>query len=177
LKEEELLELQGNEIGQKILFDKYFSSMKLVAERYLKSNDDIQDVLSETFIRVFKRINQFEFRGEGSLNKWIKTITINESLRFIQKNKRLHFESNQSSEEINYEEDFDGDIDMKRIVELVQSLPEGYRIIFMMHVIEGYSHREIAEKLEISISTSKTQLLKARGKLIEKLKLERNEIF
>lgn len=153
-----------------MLFDTYYGDMYKVSQRYLKVNEDVQDVLCEAFIRIFNRLESFEYRGEGSLNRWIKTIVINESLRHIERNKQLiHREEIEDVDVPEYPET-DEQLDMEVLNEIVQNLPDGYRIIFLMYVIEGFSHKEIANKLDISVSTSKSQLFKARNLIIKDLR-------
>ncbi|XOV94842.1 MAG: RNA polymerase sigma factor [Bacteroidota bacterium] len=178
LKEEELIKNRHSKKGQKMLFDAYYDEMFQVSKRYLKINEDVQDTLCEAFIRVFKQVGSFEYRGEGSLKRWIKTIVINESLRYIERNRKFLYSDNIEEAEDLETVELDENLDMEHINSIVENLPDGYRIIFMMFIIEGYSHREIANHLGISESTSKSQLFKARMQIMKELqKIEDYESF
>ena len=177
LQEDELIKISHTKQGQKQLFDYYYPRMYSVAIRYLKNNEDVQDILSESFIRVFRKIEHFRLQGVGSLYRWVKTIVINESLRHINKKRKPYFDIDIDNIDLEYQDDFEENVDIEFFMELVNSLPDGYRIVFLLYVVEGYSHREIANKLDISISTSKTQLMKARGLIVKKLKKVENYEF
>lgn len=141
--------------------------------RILANHHDVEDVLIISFIRVFKNLKDFEFRGESSLNKWIKTIVINESFRFCSRKKQLKFEDDLTEIDKGIYESFCIDlIDTERAFDIIGKLPVGYRLIFNLFAIEGYSHKEISEMLNISENTSKSQLRKARLCIIEKLNKE-----
>lgn len=160
-----------------MLFEVFYPQMSHVAWRYLNEREDVQDVLSEAFIRVFRSINKFEYHGEGSLNRWIKTIVINESLRFLERSRKLVFSDLAIENEVEVDDDIAGDMDCEYIMSQVDELPDGYRLAFLMFAIDGYSHKEIAAKLNISVSTSKSQLFKARQVLMKKLKQKRHGIL
>jgi len=137
-----------------------------VACRYLSCKEDAEDALTEAFIRIFKNIGSFQYNGEGSLIKWMKTIVIHESLRIVERKKRIVYREEWGEEDILLTDDIEENIDMEYIISLVQSMPDGYRIVFSLYVIEGYCHKEIAALLGISVSTSKSQLFKARNYLM-----------
>ncbi len=177
MKEEQLIKLYRTKKGQKLLFDTYYHLMYSVALRYVRVKEDAQDVISEAFVRIFRGIENFEPRGNGSLVKWVKTIVINESLRFLNKNRKLIFSDDMNEADAEFTEDIEGNIDLEYLMKVVNNLPDGYRIVFLMYVVEGFSHKEIAEKLRISISTSKSQLFKARNLLVKKLKIDKYETF
>ncbi len=153
-----------------MLYDTYYEPMYNVSLQYLKIKEDAQDALCEAFVRVFNRLGSFEYRGEGSLRRWIKTIVINESLRLMERNRKFMY--NDDIDEMDDPEsvELDENIDMELFSAIVQGLPDGYRVIFLMFAVEGYSHKDIADKLGISVSTSKSQLFKARNQIIKELK-------
>jgi RNA polymerase sigma-70 factor (ECF subfamily) len=163
---------KGNSVAQGELFNTYYNSMYHLAMRILANHHDTEDVLSESFSRIFKHIHEFEYQGEGSLNRWIKTIIIRESIRFLNKKKKLFF----YDEVMQFDEDrvepvYDGSmLDKEEIYGIIESMPDGYRTVFNLFAIEGYSHKEIAEMLEITENTSKSQLRKARIYIIERMK-------
>ena len=138
-----------------------------VCKRYLKTREDAEDVLVESFFKVLTNIHQF--KGTGSLEGWIRRIVVNEALMFLR--RRHNFSM---TVEIN---NIDAPAPAKamtrlaeqEILKLLDELPTGYRTIFNLYVLEGYKHREIAEMLGISINTSKSQLILARKRLQELL--------
>ena len=172
MEEKELIEkcLQRSALGHKRLFEKYSRKMYYVALRYLSNKEDAEDALTEAFIRIFKKLDAFQYQGEGSLTNWIKTIVIHESLRILKKKKKIIYMDDISHIELETDECMDGPLNMEYILSLIQMMPDGYRIVFNMYVIENYCHKEISEMLGISVSTSKSQLFKARHLLMSQLK-------
>ncbi|HKK77632.1 MAG TPA: RNA polymerase sigma factor [Saprospiraceae bacterium] len=154
--------------AQQKLFDTYSPKMNGVLMRYLRSREDREDVLIEAFFKVFDNLDKF--RGDGSFEGWIRRIVVNEALMFLRKQHNFNM-----TLEIT---DFDQPVRMKvvdhlaaqDILSLMEELPTGYRTVFNLYVIEGYKHREIAELLDISINTSKSQLILARKRMRELLK-------
>lgn len=159
--------------AQKILFEAYARKMLGVCARYCPNIEDAKDAMHDGFIKVFKQLERF--KGDSKLETWITRIMINTAIDQFKKSIRYKgFENNEDiyalshedySEEIMVE---DRNSNLQKLVELVQNLPDGYRIIFNLYAIEGYKHHEIAEELGISVGTSKSQLARAR-KLLQKL--------
>ncbi len=152
--------------AQKDLYYKYCNQMFTLVYRILNDYDDANDVLQEAFIKVFKNINKF--RKESTLGAWIKTIVIRTSIQKIKNvNDFISINDTDSrSIQVEWPNTLTG-MDLKRAI---KSLPAGYRTIFSLIEIEGYSHKEVAELLNISIGTSKSQLHGAKKKLQVKLK-------
>lgn len=143
--------------------------------RILANHNDTEDVLIISFTKVFENIKKFEYRGDHSLIKWIKTIIINESLRFLKKKDKIKYDDNIPAHEIGEEFNADlSDIDIEHIYAIIETMPTGYRIVFNLFAIEGYSHKEISELLQISESTSKSQLRKGRMNIIKKINKIKN---
>ena len=171
-KEKELVELckKGDSRAQEKVYTLFSGSMYVVCQRYTKSQLEAEDVLQESFIKVFKNISQY--RGDATLGSWIKKIVVNTALN-SQRSKLYMFPMTDVEElKNNNEGDFSlSGFHFKELLNMVRSLPEGCQAIFNMYAIEGYSHKEIAEKLEISEGTSKSQYSRAKGllrKMIEK---------
>ena len=153
---------------QRLLFEQYSGKMMLVCHRYTKTKMEAEDILQESFLRIFKYIHQFKF--EGSFEGWIRRIVVNTALKSISK-KQINFSEmndyNDASAAIepyaynNLGEDV--------ILKLISQLPDGYRLVFNLNVIEGYSHEEIGAMLNIQASTSRSQLVKARKILQTKI--------
>ncbi|MBN2745741.1 MAG: RNA polymerase sigma factor [Bacteroidales bacterium] len=158
--------LSGERAAQEKLYKIYAPIMYGICLRYTKDQDEAKDVLQEAFIKIFTNIDGF--RGEGSFEGWMKRIVINTSLNNYYKSKKEISDKNfddiretdiQHDEEDNLEE---LRFNKTEMLEAIQKLPDGYKQIFNMYVFEKYKHREIAELLNISVNTSKSQLSKAR---------------
>lgn len=155
---------------QKALYQRYSARMMMICLRYTKNREEAEDVLQDGFIKLFNNIHQYT--GSGSFEGWMRRIMVNTALEAIRK-KKVDFspidiqnlENNEASEQ-----DVLSNIAVKDLILLIQSLPNGCQLIFNLYVIEGYNHREIAEKLAVSEGTSKSQLARARQLLQEKLK-------
>ncbi|MGZ3863156.1 MAG: RNA polymerase sigma factor [Bacteroidia bacterium] len=166
LTETELIErcIRGEKKSQEALYRKYASKMYGVCLGYVNSRDDAKDVLQEAFIKVFESLKKFS--GEGSFEGWIRRIVVNTAIDYYrkvlkeQKNIRIDEVFEVKSEISSLDK-----IHEKELLELIHRLPEGARIIFNLYVIEGYSHDEIAQILNISLSTSKSQFWRAKGLL------------
>lgn len=157
--------------AQRGLFDRHYKRSFRVAMRYLANYHDTEDVLSVSYTRIFKNISHFENRGEGSFQKWINTIVINEAIRFLKSKKALLFQEDEDLLTMNVSFPDSTDLlDAEEVSQVVESMPKGYRTVFNLFAIEGYSHKEIAEMLQINENTSKSQLSKARNYIILKLK-------
>lgn len=162
---------QNHPSAQRYLFDRYYMRCYRVAIRYLTNHHDTEDVLSIAFTRIFKNIHQFENRGEGSLPKWISTVVINEAIRFLKSKKALLYQEDEEILNLNtLIEDGSDLLDIEQVDQVLAQMPKGYRTVFNLFAIEGYSHKEIGEMLQINENTSKSQLCKARNYMIQKLK-------
>jgi RNA polymerase sigma-70 factor (ECF subfamily) len=154
---------------QEELYNRFSGKMYAVCLRYANNSDDAQDLLQEGFIKVFRNLHRF--RAEGSFEGWIRRVFVNSSIEHFRK-KSLEL-SRVSEKEENTIEDVDisalDNLAEKDIIRLVQDLSPGYRAVFNLYVIEGYSHREIGEMLGISEGTSKSQLARARSILQKKV--------
>ena len=171
LSEQEIIEgcKKGKRKAQQELYNRYCKSMLGVALRYSRNIGEAEDALQEAFIRIYKYIKTFEGRRDGSLSAWIKTIVVNTTLSYNRNNKKHHYTEDVDDIQVGVEpdqgiaeEDRAGDMQQK-ILKGLQQLPEGYRTVFNLYVLEGYTHKEIAEILDISENTSKSQLSKARS--------------
>lgn len=178
MSDEEMLEgcKANQEIAQKYLFDRYSRVMTGVCMRYADRYEEAQDIVQDGFIKVFKKIETFS--GSGSLEGWIRRIMVNTALDYLRKIKHERF--NLSIDDIEYslkeKQIIESSMQAEDLLNIVRTLPLGYRTVFNMYAVEGYSHREIAEKLEISENTSKSQYSRARSllqKKLEDLEIER----
>ncbi|HMR47342.1 MAG TPA: sigma-70 family RNA polymerase sigma factor [Bacteroidia bacterium] len=171
MTDRELIEgcIRGDRNCQKALFEKFAGKMKVVCMRYVNNHDDAEDVLQEGFIKVFKYIAKFSF--EGSFEGWIRRIMVNAALTKITRHSYKEEVAMVHTNMPVYDYgDVIADMSAKELKAHINALPDGYRLVFNMYVIEGFSHKEIAESLHISEATSRSQLLKARLALQQKLK-------
>ena len=149
---------------QRLLFEQFAGKMMTVCLRYAHDSMEAEDMMQDGFIRVFNYIDQFKF--EGSFEGWIRRIIVNSALKHLQK-KRLNFkEINDSTQDAPRIDSYAySNLGEDELMKLINQLPDGYRTIFNLNVIEGYSHEEIAKMLDIQPSTSRSQLVKARKML------------
>tara|TARA_R110002049_G_scaffold284989_3_gene465673 strand:- start:2899 stop:3477 length:579 start_codon:yes stop_codon:yes gene_type:complete len=176
LNEEILIQncIGNNRRAQETLYSNYYKELYLIAMRYLSDHHDAEDAIILCFTKVFKNLNTFNYQGQGSLGKWIRTILINESIRLL--NKRNQFDFQSDLESINLPITTANSLEQMQasdILQLIEALPTGYRTIFNLYAIEGFSHKEIAALLKISENTSKTQLKKARTSLMNSINKEK----
>lgn len=165
----ELVELclRSDTVGQKLLYERFITSMARTCARYLKENAEAEDALIEGFMKVFSGLKKFEYRDEKSLEVWIRKIMINECLMRLRKKRVFMSIETETTEEENQTEITH--LEAEDILNLIRQLPEGYRTVFNLFTIDGYNHREISELLGISETTSRSQLTHARNKLRELL--------
>lgn len=155
---------QNNRKAQKALYDLYCNAMFTTAYRILNHHDDAHDVLQEAFIEVFKHIKSF--RGDSTIGAWIKTIVLRKALAKIRQTKLTdRLDENGYNVPVEFPEDLSGEY----LEQMILSLPEGYRAVFLLIEVEGYSHRETGEMLGISEGGSKSQLSRAKKLLREKI--------
>jgi RNA polymerase sigma-70 factor (ECF subfamily) len=156
--------------AQEALYQQYAPKMFGICLRYTKNQMEAEDVLQEGFIKVFRCLK--DYRNDGSLEGWIRKTMVNTAINFYR--QRLKFQKDISlelSEPINHEDESALDkLSAKELLTLITELPDGYRVVFNLSVIEGYTHKEIGEMLNISENTSKSQLSRARSVLQNKLK-------
>ncbi len=165
--------LQNDTAAQNELYRRYAGKMMGVCMRYARNREVAADIMQDGFVKVF--INLKSFKGEGSFEGWIKRIMINTSLKQYQKDLKF---KNDVDIEIAHGVTFDNNIvsnlSVKELMHHIQDLPDGYRTIFNLYVIEGYQHNEIGDMLNISEGTSKSQLSRARNYLMQIIKKEHN---
>ncbi len=175
--EEDIIEgcLKNKRKAQKQLYRKYYGRMLGICQRYSTSYQEAEDIVHIGFFNIFTKINQFH--NSGTFEAWMRRIVVNTAIDHYRRNKKHDVLSSYEDTE-NFDQteiNLTDNLTTEKILETIQQLPEGYRMVFNLYAIDGYSHREIAEKLGVSINTSKTQLLKARRYLQSiLLKLDKN---
>ena len=170
MSEKELIEgcIRNDKHCQRALFEQFAGKMLVVCMRYSSSKMAAEDILQEGFIKLFKSISTFRF--QGSFEGWVRRIFVNTALSQY----RFASSQNEVSMPENAEEDFEeaaivDKLSVEEILKLIDSLPSGYKVVFNLYAIEGYSHKEIAEMLHINEGTSRSQFAKARLALKKKI--------
>ncbi|MEM7036767.1 MAG: sigma-70 family RNA polymerase sigma factor [Bacteroidota bacterium] len=170
MTEQKLIRLckQRDPKAQKTLYERYQAGMFRLCYRYVRDQHEAEDVLCKAFLKVFQNIRKFEYRGKKSLEKWIARIMVNECLMFLRK-QRFEFVSEEKAAQLPAANQTDSELEAEGLYAMIRALPIGYRTVFNLFAIEGFSHDEIAQKLGIAVGTSKSQLSKARAMLREML--------
>jgi RNA polymerase sigma factor (sigma-70 family) len=170
LNETDLIQgcIRKNTIAQHTLFEKYAGILMTICRRYAGNRHEAEDMLQEAFISIFNHINQF--KSVGSFEGWLKRITVNAAIKILQRRK-IEVTGITSDHHELTSPDFNvlSDLSAEDLLKLISQLPGGYRVIFNLYAIEGYSHDEIASMLKIKAATSRSQLSKARAILKDKI--------
>lgn len=161
--------IEGNRAAQEVFYNFYSSKMFGICLRYSHDYHSAEDLLQEGFVKAFNNLDRF--RGDGSFEGWLKRIFVNTAIEQFRKNQNKQV--NPLNEEIYNSPVQNGILEQLAaddLLKIIQLLPQGYRTVFNLYIIEGYSHREIAELLDISEGTSKSQLARARNHMQKLLK-------
>lgn len=163
----------GNTLAQKTFYEKFAGKMMGVCLRYAQDYEEAQDVLQDAFIKVFNKLSVYE--KKGSLEGWVRRIVVNTALDSYRKNKK-HLQ-NVTVDSVDYMLEHKSfiieELNANDLLEIIKTLPDGYRIVFNLFAIEGYSHKEIAERLGVTESTSKSQFSRAK-KMLRDILLKKN---
>ncbi|WP_417238570.1 RNA polymerase sigma factor [Bizionia sp.] len=162
---------KNNREAQQVLFDTHAPKMLSVCRFYVKDFQKAEEVMLNGFLKAFTHLKQFQ--DTGSFEGWLRKIMVREAISYLRQTKKIEFsvddiESNQYQESYN---NVHSNMDVAQIQQLIDQLPEGYKIVFVMYAIEGYKHQEIADMLNITEGTSKSQLFKARKQLQQQLQV------
>ena len=155
--------LKNNREAQHVLFEMHSPKMLSVCRYYIKDIQQAEEAMLNGFFKVFKNLKSY--KGDGSFEGWVRRIMIRESISYLRQKKRIDFVSDEDESTNAYSNSIQTNLEVNDIQKLIDNLPEGYRIVFVMYAIEGYKHHEISELLNISQGTSKSQLFKARKML------------
>ncbi len=166
MTEKELVEgcIKEDRICQRYLWDKYAPKLLTVSIRYCKSREDAEDVLMESFVKIFDKLPEFRF--QSSLETWMRRVVVNNSINKLRATKIMDTIDHESHD-IGFEDVSFDNMNARELLKLLEKLPVGYRTVFNLFAIEGYSHREISDELGIDEGTSRSQLAKARKALQE----------
>lgn len=179
IEEQDLVEgcKSGKQDAYRHLYYTYASSLLHIIGRYISDRSTAHDLLHDTFLKVFDKIETFEYRGAGSLAAWLNRIAGNEALMHLRKESRW---ADFPAEEMNLKDETDNEepeaelvqnLSYEQILSCIHRLPTGYRTVFILYVIEGYSHKQIAETLGIAERSSASQLSRARKLLAKEINL------
>ena len=164
--------LDGDNAATEWIYRRHVRYLSALCSRYITEDEDIKDVLQESFIKIFSSLDSFKYRGEGALKAWMAKITLNKTLKFVRNNSRLTIDSiddknmNIADGDSMETEDIPTDV----LHQFIRELPDGYRTVFNLYVIDDKSHKEIAQLLGIKENTSASQLHKAKSMLAQKIK-------
>jgi RNA polymerase sigma-70 factor (ECF subfamily) len=165
--------IAGDHLAQKQLFERHAPKMLSVCRQYIGDLHFAEDIMIRGFVKVFGKLHTFRF--EGSFEGWIRRIMVREAITSLRQKQFVVFDEESTSFETASPAYMDSELQAEYIQSLIDQLPEGYKMVFVLHVVEGYKHAEIAKLLGISESTSRTQLFKARNLLQEQLKQYKNQ--
>ena len=165
----------GNRQAQRKLYEKYSGKMLSVCRQYVKDLQHAEEVMLNGFLKVFTHLE--DFRDEGSFEGWVRKIMVREAISFLRTEKRSLFAEDEIPENDDFSYSFTSEFNAAHIQELIDGLPAGYKMVFLMYAVEGYKHQEIAKMLNITEGTSKSQLFKARKMLQEKLEQENRTAY
>lgn len=160
--------LKNDRSAQRMLFDTYAPKMLSVCRYYVKDIQQAEEAMLNGFFKVFKNLESY--KSVGSFEGWIRRIMIRESISYLRQKKSIEFISDELVFENSFTNTIQTDLEVNEIQKLIDALPDGYKMVFVLYAIEGYKHNEIATLLNISKGTSKSQLFKARKILQEQIK-------
>ena len=168
---------KGNEKAQKAFFDQYVDILYASIHRYVKDASTIDDILFQAMMKIFTKLKDFTYINDKALVGWLKKIAVNEALMHLRADFRTVYKIEEISEIHNNNLIEVDEISEKDLLETIELLPAGYRTVFLLYVVDGYSHKEIAEQLGIAEGTSRSQFFKARNLLQQKLKQDYGKSF
>ena len=173
--------IEGNSKSQELLYKMFYGKMLAVCMRYSRNKEEAQDVLHDGLIKVFMKLKNFE--NKGSLEGWVRRIVVNSAIDFVRTRRDFYIKEEQEFLIDEIVDDYDKSEEIEKlrkmraetVIGLMQKLSPAYRMVFNLFAVENMQHKEIAETLNISIGTSKSNLAKAKAKLKELVEQHRNE--
>lgn len=159
--------IKGDRNAQRQLYEAHAPKMLSVCRQYIRDVHFAEDVMITGFVKAFKHLDAF--RNEGSFEGWLRRIMVREAITYLRKNQFVVFDSEMLENEMVEEVYQESALGIEEAQELIDHLPEGYKLVFVLYAIEGYRHKDIAELLQISENTSRSQLHKARQFLQKRL--------
>ncbi|WP_255478577.1 RNA polymerase sigma factor [Rufibacter sp. XAAS-G3-1] len=160
--------VDGKRDAQQLLYQQYAGKMLAVSKRYARTDFEAEDILQDSFVKVFLYLKNF--KGDCPLEFWVKRIVINTALKYQRTNRHLMVTGqDEELDDVSEQDNLDSQFAYEELLELVRGLPPRYQAVFNLYAIEGFSHKEIGEMLEITESTSKSQYSRARASLRQAL--------
>lgn len=171
-KEQQIVEAfrRGEASAMDDLFALFSEYLMGVGTRYIADDDELKDVMQEAFIKIFTQFHSFQYRGKGSLKAWMMRIMVNECLMALRQKRRIDVVDNEEVPDLPDEEPDTEGLDSNVLMEMIRRLPEGYRQVLNLYVIEGLSHKEIGQMLHIKPDSSASQLHRAKAMLAKMIK-------
>lgn len=160
--------IKNNREAQHVLFELHAPKMLSVCRYYLKNVQHAEEAMLNGFFKVFSNLKSY--KSEGSFEGWVRRIMVRESISMLRKQKKIELPFDEIDIKNEHTNSINTDIEVAEIQQHIDTLPEGYKLVFVMYAIEGYKHHEIATMLNISEGTSKSQLFKARKMLQERIR-------
>jgi len=168
---------KGNQKAQKAFYYQYIDLLYSTINRYVKDSATLDDLLFQAMMKIFTKLEDFTYINEKALVGWLKKIAVNEALMHLRADFRTVYKIEEISEIHSNNLVEADDLNEKDLLEIIEMLPAGYRTVFLLHVVDGYSHKEIALQLGIAEGTSRSQFFKARSLLQQKLKEDYGKEF
>ncbi len=164
---------KGRRQAQQKLFFAYSKYLMGIAIRYVKDENTAKDIVQESFVRIFNSLHRFQYQNENAFKAWIKRITVHEAIRWLKKYNThfLEVEENTSNVYAIKNPSILSELYTQDLLKALQKLPHGYQVVFNLYIIEGFSHKEIGKLLNISESTSRSQLTRAKNNLKQLLNI------
>lgn len=165
MTDKELIEgcKREDRLCQRELWNRYSKKLFALCQRYCNNTEEAEDALMESFVKIYDNLSKF--RGDSSLETWMRRVTVNQCINKIRARKHLMDSITEEEYHLGFNDNNLSNLEVKEILALVESLPVGYRTVFNMYAIEGYNHKEIAEVLGIDEGTSRSQYSKAKKAL------------
>jgi RNA polymerase sigma-70 factor (ECF subfamily) len=159
----------GNPRLQRMLYEKFSPKMYALCIRYAGNTDDAQDILQDGFVKVYSNIGKY--KGTGSFEGWIRRIIVNTAIEHFRKKNMLYSIDEKTEIQLADENtNIFNQLEAKELLEIIKSMPAGYRTVFNLYAVEGYTHKEIASMMNLTEGTSKSQYARAKSWLQEKIK-------
>ncbi len=155
----------GNRATQKVFFEQLYAPMFRVCLRYISNYEDAEDCVMKGFVKAFQHLPGFRYEGDGSVQKWLRRIMVNECLMHLRKKNNWMLYAEDTAMNVELPAEILLQTDAEELHTLIMQLPAGYRTVFNLFAIDGYSHKEIADILHINENTSKSQFSKAKMRL------------
>lgn len=166
--------MAGDNVARRVIYDAYAAKVLAICRRYVTNLPEAEDILQESFIRIFEKIHLYNIE-EGALDGWIYKVTVNAALQYLRKRQSLRYDFVEDNHTKLPSIWLPDELDLEDLKKMIDRLPDGQRVVFNLYLIEGYSHKEIAKMLEITENGSKSQLSRAKETL-RRIYNEQNEI-